>query len=390
MNRKVQAILGLAGLLALGLASLAAADGWYDNLKVFGDVRFREEMIQDEILDGQAGKDQDRDRQRIRARLGVQAPVDDYWKATLRLATDDFSSLTDTQGSPISRNETLSGGETPKPIWLDEAFIEYKAIFNILKLTAGKMGLPMEIVGGNKLIFKDDLTPEGIYGNFVLNLADSASVFVNGGGFWIREVSSSYDPMLYNAQVGTKMKLDDLKFTVGVGENYCTDLTKQFPIDFATAAPTVAAPGSGYGNSLNPRTGTYADNYYIAQAFAELTYPIFDLPFKIYSDNAINNGATHFQKAYIVGLVINKASTQGTWEVGYNWRLSEKNSVLGAFNDDDFAGGGVNNKGSVITAAYVPADGVKTVLTFFRSQKNLDQAVNPWYNRFQADVQLSF
>jgi hypothetical protein len=63
---------------------------------------------------------------------------------------------------------------------------------------------------------------------------------------------------------------------------------------------------------------------------------------------------------------------------------------LGAFNDDDFAGGGVNNKGSVITAAYVPADGVKTVLTFFRSQKNLDQAVNPWYNRFQADVQLSF
>jgi len=50
----------------------------------------------------------------------------------------------------------------------------------------------------------------------------------------------------------------------------------------------------------------------------------------------------------------------------------------------------VNADGHMVTAAYVPADGVKTTLTFFRNQKALDAAVNPYYNRFQADVVLSF
>jgi hypothetical protein len=387
MNRKANLLLSLIGLMTLGVATLASAE-WYDTVKVFGDLRYREEMIQDEsINNATAGKSWYEDRQRIRARFGLQAPIDDYWKATIRLASDQ-SGYAGGNGDPDSRNQTLTDGFSAKTIWLDQAYIDYKAIFNVLTLSAGKMPLPFEIVGGNKLIFKDDLAPEGIHGKLAFDVAPDVSLFVNGGGFWIRETAASYDPMMYSGQVGTKIKLNDLKLTVGVGEFYFTDLTNQFPIDYKTASPTAVTPGASASNPLYQ--GKYADNYYISEGFVQLTYPLFDIPVSVYSDNTVNNGATHFQKAYIVGLLINKAAKEGSWEVGYNWRLLEKSSLVGAFTDSDFVGGGVNADGHMVTAAYVPADGVKTTLTFFRNQKALDAAVNPYYNRFQADVVLSF
>jgi hypothetical protein len=70
--------------------------------------------------------------------------------------------------------------------------------------------------------------------------------------------------------------------------------------------------------------------------------------------------------------------------------MIQKDSVVGAFSDSDFIGGGTNGEGHQISASYVPFDKVTTSLTFFRNSTKLDGSVRPFYNRFQADLIVAF
>jgi hypothetical protein len=385
MSKQVWMRLGLLGctLLVLGNARPAAAE-WYDLVKVYGDLRYRLESFQDESQTG-AGKSWYRDRDRVRARIGAQATIDDYWKADFRMATDEPGISKDNpviSGDPVSTNQTLGDSETRKPLWVDLAYIEYKVLFNNGKFVGGKMKNPFEVVGGSQLVWDSDLTPEGWSGNFSLDLTPDTKAFLNTGGFWIRENSANIDPQMYGAQAVIKTKLDALAITAGFGYFDYVNTISQAPFDFKGTSTT------GYGNTIT--NFKYANNYMLGEGILALSQTVMDLPVTLYADWVLNNGANHFNRAYLVGLVLNKAKNEGSWEFGYNFRQLEKDSVVGAFCDSDFAGGGTNADGHQAYVTYVPADGVKTSLTFFRDRKNLDKTLNPFYNRFQADVVLSF
>jgi hypothetical protein len=362
------------------LVSPALAGEWHETAKVYGDVRFRHESFQTE--NPSATLYTFRDRQRVRARVGLQATLDDYWMADVRLATDEVGNSSGTgTGDPISSNQTLGDMETRKPIWLDLACIQYKVLFNNGKLTAGKMNNPFECVGKSQLIWDGDLTPEGIAGNFNLDILPDVTLFLNGAGFWVKESSASYDPMIYGAQVGSKAKFFDAKLTAGFGYFEYIDITNQTPYDWKGGA-------SGMGNTLI--NGKYINNAMLGEGFIDYSFALFDFPIKIYCDYVLNNGAVSHNRAYLTGFIFNKAAKEGSWEIGYNFRQLQKDSVVGAFNDSDFIGGGTNGDGHQISATCVPVDGVKTTLTFFRNRTKIDQDVTPFYNRFQADVVLSF
>jgi hypothetical protein len=386
MSRKSNACMGLLGLLILGLASWASAE-WYDTLKWYGDVRFRYEDI---TAESNGLVYSYRDRERVRARVGVQAALDDYWMADVRMATDEAaSSSANSGGDPISTNQTLGDTENRKPLWLDLAYIQYKFLFNNGKLQVGKIKNPFERVGDSQLIWDSDLTLEGIGGSANYDVADGVNVYLNGGGFWIKEVSAGYDPMLYGAQIGSKAKILDGKLNAGFGYFAYTDVTNQAPYDWK-----VTTPLSGMGNTVV--NNKYINNYMLGEGFIDYTQTLFDFPVKVYADYVLNNGAGNyldrgvFKRAYLVGFTFNKAAGEGTWEVGYNWRQVQKDAVIGAFSDSDFLGGGTNGEGHQFLAAYVPADGVKLNLSFFRDRKNIDATIQPFYNRFQADVVLAF
>lgn len=355
---------------------MAQAGEWYETIKVYGDLRFRHESFQTE-KNNLTAYDY-RDRQRVRARLGVMAPIDDYWLANVRVATDEAH-------DPISTNQTLGDYFTRKPFELDLAYLEYKVLFNNLKLTAGKMNNPFEIVGKSQLLWDSDLTPEGMAGNFKMDLMQDTSLFVNGGGFWVKEVSTSYDPMIYAAQVGCKTKFSDMKLTAGFGYIYYTDITRQYVYDYKASNTATA---SAYGNTM--ANGRYKNNYMLGNGFIDFGFNFMDFPVKLYIDYVLNNGANAFNRGYLAGLVFNKAAGEGTWEIGYNFRQLQKDAAVGAFCDSDFIGGGTNGEGHQLTATYVVVDNVKTTLTFFRDRKAIDTAINPFYNRFQADVALAF
>jgi len=78
---------------------------WAKNVKVKGDFRYRHEMFDRE------DKDEDRHRERIRARIGVEAKVTDTILVGMQLATGGED--------PRSSNQTLGSADTRKTIGLD-------------------------------------------------------------------------------------------------------------------------------------------------------------------------------------------------------------------------------------------------------------------------------
>ena len=103
---------------------------WAEKVKLSGDFRYRHETIEAEN-DGKP----DRHRNRIRARLGLKAKVNDEWSLGFRLAGGSED--------PVSTNQTLSGSFSSKGFWIDRAYFDYHptAIEN-LHVVAGKMGNP--------------------------------------------------------------------------------------------------------------------------------------------------------------------------------------------------------------------------------------------------------
>ena len=125
------------------------APDWMSKFRIFGDIRGRYEGsffpdgndntgafpnfnaintgapfdISGTQFSPQYNVDQERNRNRLRARIGTDIMLGDGFNAGLRLATGDSN-------SPTSTNQTLggSGGNFSKyAIWLDRAFISYDA-----------------------------------------------------------------------------------------------------------------------------------------------------------------------------------------------------------------------------------------------------------------------
>jgi len=361
-------VLGVFFMIQGVRPALADADSWYEKVKFSGDLRYRFENINED-------KKAERDRQRIRVRLNLDAPLDDYWKAKLQLAT---GGLTD----PVSTNQTLGEFFNRKTIDLSQAYLEYKVLFNNAKLSAGKVPNPFLNVGGNQLIWDGDLTFDGISGNANVDLAKDLNFFFNGGGFWIAERDATCDPMLYGGQWGLKGKFFDIKYTVG-GSYY---LYKD-----AKGLTTFVDAAKSFGNTV--QGSAYRYNYKLAEGFLELGLNLFNLPFALYG-NAVKNmdDAVSVRNTGVnFGLNVNKVKGEGTWAAGYYYRKLDRDAVVGAYSDSDFGGGGTDSAGHVFQAAYGITDSVTVKAAHFSNQKKYDLAASRiGYHRSQIDLELKF
>lgn len=371
MKRFALTALALLTSGLLGVVPVSADyDSWYEKIKISGDIRFRHENIQKDYSN-------ERDRQRVRTRIKMVAPLDDYWKVTLRLATGS--------SDPVSTNQTLDGSFSSKGINLDQAFIEYKLLFENLWLYAGKMKNPFVSVGKNGLIWDGDLTPEGIAGKGRLDVGP-VKLFGTGGGFWVEEQSKNFDLMLWGGQLGAKGKISGIKYKIGGSYYYYLDTKDQV---------TFADETDNFGNSSHTVGGKeyYDYQYKIVEAFIELSFKVMDFPLKLYGNVVKNFDDEVWERnsGHTAGLVFNKAKKDNTWEIGVMAKKLDKDAVVGAFCDSDFGGGGTDSMGFVGYLAYVPVKNVKLKITHINAQIQADLDVSrKGYRRTQADVSLKF
>ncbi len=338
---------------------------WIENLKIYGDFRYRHETIEAEN-DSRA----DQHRNRIRARIGLDTAVNEEWSLGFRLAggSDD----------PVSTNQTLGSAFSSKSIWIDLAYADYHplAVPN-LNIIGGKMSNPFVNVGKNQLIWDGDLTPEGLAGKYKYSLSETDELFASGGGFWVTESSSGNDVSLWGAQGGWKHSFDKTTYALG-GISY---------YDYGNIQDQGPLYGSKFfGNSS--ANNVFVNDYNLVELFAEAGTKIRELPVSLYGNYVTNCAAdTGGDTGWLVGCTLNKAKDPGSWEFSYDYRDLEKDAVVGTFSDSDFIGGGTDGKGSRFGAAYQITKNVQTAVSYFLNERGLNDDA---YRRLQVDLLLKF
>jgi hypothetical protein len=161
-----------------------------------------------------------RDRERVRARIGMEAFIDDGWSANIRIGTGSD------QG-PVTPNQTLGqpGDFSKYQAYIDRAYFTYHPLDD-LTFYAGREPDPFFTTD---LIFYGDLGFDGISGAYTPQLTDNIGLFLTGGAFPILNTAfdfsttsetkyASTNAYLLAIQGGAKWRLrPDLTAKLGVG-----------------------------------------------------------------------------------------------------------------------------------------------------------------------------
>lgn len=353
---------------------------WVENVKLSGDLRYRHETINSQS-NGRwnAGNN----RNRIRARLQLDAKINDDWDATFRIASGS--------ADPTSTNQTLDNAFSSKAIWLDLAYFKWHpASFPGLNMYGGKMKNPFYRAGGNQLIWDGDLNPEGIAASYEKSLSETNKLYVNAGGFWVDQSSSAGSVSLWGAQGYLKHTFEDKNYLTGGLSYYKYGNLKGKPSLYNEwhGGSTVASPHS-LGNSITAGTFNYKNDYDIVEAFGEYGFKCNDMPITVYGDYVKNMAASSADTGWLIGFNINKAKDPGSWEFSYDYRSLGADAVVGQFSDSDFAGGGTDAKGHRFGFKYQVAKNLQAGLTYFMDQLGAGEKDSK-YTRLQADLELKF
>jgi hypothetical protein len=375
---------------------------WVGRFTWKGDLRYRNEDIRQELVPG------DRDRDRIRARLGVVAKVNDTVTAELQFTTGESLS-SGGYGDARSPNQTLTDANSRKRVWFDTAFFQWKPNAN-WTATLGKQRYPW-IRPANVLFFDGDINPEGVSIGWQQG-ADG--LFATAWYVQLAERNAGAlggaDSTMTGGQFGWRGPVGPARLTVAAGY-YDHGAVKGYNAVQDGALGPNPTPNNSYGNTT--ATGAackmglaacIADDFNIYEGVAELTFTVAGKPLTFVGDYAKNNKAdfgTTFKgldTAFAVGAQYGRVSTLNTWEIGYLYQKVENDALYGQWVDSDFGGGTTGTKGHVFRFGYGLGRNFRFNTTYFINDQNIDipatvgttSLTDRKYKRLQLDVVASF
>lgn len=226
--------------------------------------------------------DQERDRIRLRARIGAEIDLEQGFTAGIRIGTGS-------DNQPVSENQTLGGvnsstqnqgGDFSKyQVWLDRAYIKYE--FGVtpqddFSVSAGRFDNPFF---GTSMIWADDLAFDGFVAKGKYQVADGVTPFATAGAFPVYNTDlnfgtsstpngagyASEDKWLYAGQVGVNWRINkELNFKGAVAYYDFDNIQGQVsaPID----QDVFTSEGSGFQGSTDDSRPAFAQhgNTYIA------------------------------------------------------------------------------------------------------------------------------
>jgi hypothetical protein len=348
---------------------------WARGIKLKGDLRYRHETIDKE------GSNQ-RYRDRIRARIGIDAKVNDTVSAGFQLATggDD----------PRSSNQTL-GDSAPnqrRSIGLDLAYLAWKPGNGPTTLVMGKMPQPW-FKPGSSMLIDNDINPEGV----ALRYAGRV-LFANGWMMRLRENSAVADSNVFGAQVGAKLPVGSVSTLTAAASYWRYQHVNGFlpsPL-FANSANGNTTTGSTANNNL-----ALLSDFEIWQIGAQFDTKLGALPLALFADYLHNSGAVanptagrKLDTSYVLGLTLGKAAEARSWELGVMYQDNDKDAQFGQLIDSDFGDGSTDAKGFVIRAGYAFAKNWVLNATYFDNTLRKDVGVEQDYKRLQVDMNVKF
>jgi len=343
-----------------------------------GDFRVRNENIDQELS-------AERNRSRVRVRLGFEAEVNPTVKAGFQFATTE-------NGDARSSNQTLGDVNSRKALDLDLAYVEWTPNA-ATKVTLGKMKQPLAMT--TSYFVDKDINPEGAA--LAFNHALSGA-FVNAALFDLVERSSTADSTALTWQIGMRGKLsDETSYVLAAGETKHRAVKNQAVIQSGAA-------GGFFGNTTKTVgcvvgvTTCLANEFEVRNALAEVTTVVADYPVTVFVDWAKNEKALKLNEALAYGVTLGKASLPNTWEVGVVSQKVEKDALFGQWIDSDFAAGNTDGDGYALRGAYQIAKNWKLNVTYMVNETNNDVPVvvsgknvlDRDYKRLQLDLNYAF
>ncbi|MCX6840449.1 MAG: putative porin [Verrucomicrobia bacterium] len=225
-----------------------AAPEWTQRIKLFGDIRGRQESIMypsgndttgvfpnftaintgapfdttGAVFSPQLNADQNRERSRLRMRLGFDIDLEDGFTAGIRMATGG-------NNSPVSTNQTLGssngstqgGGFSKYELWLDRAFIRYEASLlpkANLMIEIGRFQNPF--MTASQIMWDEDVNLDGAAFRITSPWTPGFNSFLTAGAFPVFNSDlnfpsnsptkgDSYNKYLVAAQLGVQFKPAD-------------------------------------------------------------------------------------------------------------------------------------------------------------------------------------
>ena len=406
-----------------GWAQPNAMPEWVQRLTFFGDLRLRGEanllqksnypyFVDFNSINNSAGFDttggalpplldstENRTRFRLRARLGVDAKIDDAVMAQFRIATGN-------DNSPVSSNQTLgaNGSFTKYAVWADRAFIKGSPT-DWLTLYGGRMPNPFWT---SDLVFYDDLGFDGFAAQATPRFNERWGGFLTAGLFPVMNTAlnfgstsppanrSSRDAYLVAAQGGVDWRISDdyaAKFAVGYFSFNGVQGQTSSPCSILYSSDTCNTDNTRplflqFGNTVfpirnivpNPNTanGGPAPQYYgLASQFGVLDlHGRFDFnnfkPIGValegdfatnlsYNKSQVinrspsnnfdaNNQYKGGSNAYLARIIVGTPAIAKRWDwnVSATYKYLDTDAVLAALTDPDFHLGGTNARGFIL------------------------------------------
>ncbi len=364
----------ITALIAVTAAGSVSAGSWQDRISLGGDFRHRFEGIDD------ASKDTDRFRQRIRARMGLDAMVNEEWSAHFRLITGS--------SDPVSGNQTIGDGFSTKGFHLDRGYFKYQPSYIPgLSVIGGKMGNPFIRMSKTELIWDGDLSFEGASLKFKKGVSEKVDFHLRGGGFCVKERKTDDETMLFAGQTGLAVAAaEDVKVTFG-GGYYSYDNVMGNP-GFYEADDFGGNSRSRFEVAPGDTITGYANDFNLFELFGELSFKVEKVSCKIFGNFVQNGDADEDNQGWLAGTTIKKGKGLGSVKLHVNYRKLEKDAVLGLFTDSDTWGGGTDGKGLQLGLGVGIADNASLAFTYYLDKKDLEKETD--YNRYQLDAKVSF
>jgi hypothetical protein len=366
-----------ASQLAAKAAAAEDRESWVDRISFSGDLRARHESFWYD--EDETGTDRNnRFRGRYRARLNVDAVVNDRVEVALRLASgsDDNRSTNQTLGSSLDFDSdpivfdlayaTLTpwaGGDVPG---LERSY---------LGVDVGKVENPYRWkVGKDFMLWDGDIHFEGASLKFVTEVNEMLDIFATTGFYVIDENSTSKDPALTAIQLGGHLEPGD-GIQVGARGSWYrfSALNSAFPTRGASSGFSSSVT-SGGGNILDGLTGSAAGNdLSVMETAAYLKLGLIeDWPITLYGTYSTNldaeggngtflldtdgdglpdttvttAGASSDGEAWGIGLELGDKKKYAKLGFGY-WRI-EANAFPSQFIDSDLFDGVTNRSGFAV------------------------------------------
>ena len=395
---------------------------WLDRTTVFGDVRYRHEGLYHQ----QHAKGSDataRNRERVRARLGVRVAFSDELSATIRGASGN-------NNDPISTNETLTNDFTRKNFNLDWAFLTFTPGKSfglrpgVASVNAGKF--PNPIFRTDEMVFDEDLSPEGLSQTFQLldgPIGALDQVKVHALEWTFSEIANKQDGWMFGGQVNPSAHLGNVQLEAGLGQYWWlnSDQIAQALSKNTTAFTAAGAPvaNSGFNSTLantnllvtrtiqpptqrgvkKPAAFTAITGYQSGFNESNLTLAasIPDVvqaqPLRFWVDYVYNwLAASDDAHGWTGGLRLGQTKNKGDWSIyGFYEHLGQE-AAISAFTWSDYGNGGTNQQGPGVGVDYqllgpLTVSARSTFTNFINRPAGTD---NPTLTRFQLDALVKF